>query len=164
MGLDMSLFPNDPRESFRIFLETDHLDHSSLSAIITHYLATLEREPEENLIRFHYADMKRDLTHAMLSIAQHVAADHPPEVMQTLVEAASFDNMKRNVDRFGIAARQDFWRKDANFFHSGTSRKWEGILTDDDLAAYSDAISGRLDRRAREWLEWGDAGSTAWRT
>lgn len=161
MALDMSLFPDDPRESFRIFLETDHLDHSSLLAIIAHYLATLEREPEESHIRLHYADMKRDLAGAMLSVARHVAAVHSPEVMQKLVEAAGFENMKQNVDRFGIVAGRDFWRNDSNFFHSGTSRKWEGILTDEDLKAYNTAISKHLDGHAQSWLEWGDAGNSA---
>ncbi|SMX25627.1 sulfotransferase domain-containing protein [Boseongicola aestuarii] len=156
MGLDMKLFPDDPRESFHIFLEADYLDHSSLSAIVTHYKATLERESWENLLRVHYADMQRDLAAATRRVATHIDVDHSPEKMEALVGAATFDNMKRNVDRFGLVAGYDFWRKDADFFHSGTSRKWEGVLTDADLATYDSAISKVLDQDARAWLEWGD--------
>lgn len=156
MGLDMKLFPDDPRESFHIFLEADYLDHSSLSAVITHYKATLEREPQENLLRLHYADMQRDLAAAVRRVARHIKVDHSAVVMEALVKAATFDNMKSNVDRFGLVAGHDFWRKDADFFHSGTSRKWEGVLTDADLATYDSVISKWLDQDARAWLESGD--------
>ena len=155
MGLDMTLFPDDPRKSFHIFLEADYLDHSSLSAIIAHYRATLAQLPKENLLCLHYADMQRDLAAAMSRVAGHISVDHSPTIMEALVKAATFDNMKRNVDRFGIVAGHDFWRKDTDFFHSGTSRKWEGVLTDADLADYNNAISRLLGHDARAWLEWG---------
>jgi hypothetical protein len=37
----------------------------------------------------------------------------------------------------------------------GTSNKWEGVLTEDDLAIYDVAISELLEPDQRNWLEWG---------
>lgn len=153
--LGAGLTSEDPSESFRIFLEGEHKEEASLFSIVEHYRGTLEREPRENLIRLHYADMLRDLTGAVARIAGHVGISHPPEVMAALVEAATFDSMKANANRFTPSAGQDFWRDDAAFFDSATSNKWEAKLTEADLAAYDARISTLLDPAERAWLEWG---------
>jgi len=157
MGVDRSLYPDDPRESFRIFCELAWEEHGALRSVVNHYLQCLQMEPRENLLRLHYADMTRDLAGKMARVADHIGVAHPPEVMQDLVKAATFGNMKANADRFALAAGQEFWRSDAGFFDSATSNKWEGVLTRDDLAFYDQVISGLLDPDARRWLEWGAA-------
>ncbi|MEP4195846.1 MAG: sulfotransferase domain-containing protein [Aliishimia sp.] len=144
----------DPSASFRHFLQDDEA-HSGFACLIDHYLCTLKREPRENLLRLHYRDMIRDLTGAFAQIAAHVGIEHPAELMAQLVEAATFDNMKRNSDRFAPSAGQGFWKSDAGFFNSATSNKWEGKLTDADLQAYDDKISEVLSPKERRWLEWG---------
>ncbi|MDD9730132.1 sulfotransferase domain-containing protein [Mameliella sp. AT18] len=148
--------PEDPSESFREFLSGE--DHASLPAILDHFQCTRAREPRENLIRLHYADMLRDLPGAVAQIAGHVGIDHPPEVMAACVEAATFDNMKANADRFTPSAGQGFWTSDAGFFDSATSNKWEGRLTEGDLAAYDAVMTRALSPEDRRWLEWGSAG------
>lgn len=155
-GISKDNFPDDPRESFRIFLarENDE-DHGSLKLIVKHYLATLEAERRPNLLRLHYADMTRDLADAMQKVAQHIGVSHPRDVMDTLVEAARFNSMKKNADRFALAQGKGVWRNDAGFFDSATSNKWDGILTDEDLAAYDKAIDALLSPEQRHWLEWG---------
>ena len=64
MGSHVGLppLPEDPSESFRDFLSGE--DHTSLPAILDHFQCTRAREPRENLIRLHYADMLRDLSGA----------------------------------------------------------------------------------------------------
>ncbi len=161
MKLDVydALFPEDPRESFRIFLEGDHVEAASLHGIVTHYEATLAREPRENMIRLHYADMLRDLDGAVATIARHVGIDHPPELLAAIVNAATFESMKANADRFTPSAGQGFWNRDAGFFDSASSNKWEGQLTQDDLARYDVRISALLSPEERSWLEWGAAAT-----
>lgn len=159
MKLDVlnPVFPDDPSESFRIFLHGDHFQGACLSSIVEHYQATLAREPRDNLLRLHYADMKRDLEAAVHAIARHVGIEHPPALMARIVEAATFESMKANANRYTPSAGQGFWHRDADFFSSATSNKWEGVLSEAELAAY-DARMGELlapDRRA--WLEWGSA-------
>ena len=157
LDLENDLYPDDPSESFRIFLEGTHFEGASLWAIVDHYRGTLARESRENLIRLHYADMLRDLTGAVEQIAAHVGVSHPPEVMAALVEAATFDSMKANAHRFAPSVGQGFWHKDDGFFDSATSNKSEGKLTADDLAAYDARMSELLGPEQRAWLEWGSA-------
>ena len=49
-------------------------------------------------------------------------------------------------------------KSDSDFFHSGTSGKWAGKLTDAELAAYDAMMDAHLSPRDRAWLEFGDAG------
>ena len=158
MGLDMAIFPDDPRESFRIYLEGDEMDHGSLRMVATHYLRSLALEPRANLLRLHYSDMTRDLPAAMERVAAHVGVHRDPETMARLARAATFSSMKANAGRFAILAGKEFWRDDAAFFSSGSSGKWTGILTEDDLAAYGAAIDRLMTPDQRHWLEWGDTG------
>jgi len=155
IGVSYDNFPKDPRDSFRVFIEGNDLDHGSLKTIVNHYLQCLALEPRENILRLHYADMKRDLASHVDKVALHIGVNHPHEVMERLVEAATFGNMKANAGRFAPVGGVEFWRNDAGFFDSATSNKWEGILTDDDLAIYDAAVSELLEPDQRNWLEWG---------
>lgn len=60
-------------------------------------------------------------------------------------------------------AREGFWRNDADFFDSGTSRKWVGLLSDADLAAYDARMTNLLGEDERQWLEQGSIGSATTR-
>ena len=75
--------------------------------------------------------------------------------MARLVEAARFANMKANATRFAFSAREGFWRDDADFFDSGTSGKWQGVLSDADLAACAARMADLLDPADGHWLENG---------
>ncbi|ASP20322.1 glycolipid sulfotransferase [Antarctobacter heliothermus] len=153
----IGLYPDDLSEGFRLFLEGDHFDAVSLDSILTHYRETLVREPRENLLRLHYADMTRDLPRTVARIADHVGIEHPKALLDAIADAATFDSMKANAHRFTPSAGQEFWRNDAEFFNTASSNKWEGRLTPDDLAAYDARMSVALSPKDRHWLEWGSA-------
>lgn len=152
----LSTFPDDPSEGFHVFLANE-ADHMGFPMFLDHYRSTLAMEPRENLLRLHYADMTRDLAGAVAQIAAHVGIAHPPARMAELVEAATFSSMKANAERFVPSSGQGFWRSDSAFFDSATSRKWEGVLKADDLAAYDAVVDASLSREERAWLEWGGA-------
>ena len=84
---------------------------------------------------FHYADMSRDLAGTMAKVAQLLSISHPPDVMSALVAAARFDNMKTHAERYAPSGGKGFMKSDSEFFHSGTSGKWQGELTSDQLKA-----------------------------
>ncbi|WP_157772697.1 sulfotransferase domain-containing protein [Pseudoponticoccus marisrubri] len=147
----------DPSESFRHFLQ-DRTEHHGLPVILDHYRSALARDGQESLARFHYADMLRDLGGAVARVAQHVGIDHPPEQLARLTEAARFDSMKANADRFTPSAGQGFWHDDRAFFDSARCNKWEGVLSAEDLAAYDAVMAAALEPDQRRWLEGGDSG------
>ena len=160
MRFDLGLAPmaTDPAESFRAFLVND-ADHLGLPCLLDHYRRTLEREPRPNLLRLHYADMRRDLPGAVARIAGHVGIEHAPAHLARLTEAARFESMRAAADRFAPGAGSGLWRSDAAFFDSGTSGKWRGVLGGAELSAYDAAMDAALTPEERAWLEWGDAGA-----
>lgn len=148
-------FPPDISGGFRVFLEGTHRDGASLASIIDHYRSALSFDARENVLRLHYADMRRNLAEAFRRIGAHIGIAHAPDLEAKLIAAAQFDAMKANAGRFAVAAKRGFWRNDADFFDSGTSQKWVGRLTDEDLAAYDARMECLLPREDRVWLEWG---------
>lgn len=158
-GVLEDIYPSDIHEGFRIFLEGDHRDGASLSSIIDHYRSARALTDRENILCLHYADMTHDLEASFVRIADHIGISHPASVMDALVDAARFRNMKRNAERFAVSAREGFWRNDSDFFDSGTSRKWVGLLSDADLAAYDARMTDLLGEDERQWLERGNIGT-----
>ncbi len=153
------IYPPDIHEGFRIFLEGDHRDGASLLSIVDHYRSARVLADRENILCLHYADMTCDLGAAVARIADHIGISHPAPVMDALVYAARFQNMKRNAERFAVSAREGFWRNDSDFFDSATSKKWVGLLSDADLAAYDARMADLLGEDEREWLEQGSVRS-----
>jgi len=153
------IYPSDIHEGFRIFLEGNHRDGASLISIVDHYRSALTLAGRENFLCLHYADMTHNLASAFSQISEHVGISHPPSVMAKLINAVKFRSMKRSAERFAMSAREDFWRNDADFFDSGTSRKWIGLLSDDDIAAYDARMIELLNEDERQWLEHGNGNS-----
>jgi len=152
-------FAEDPAEGFHVFLHGDFIEAASLSAITDHYLGPLSREPAENLLCLHYADMLRDLPGTFGRIAAHIGVHHAPDMMARLVDAATFASMKTNAHRFAPSAGQGNWKDDAAFFDSASSNKWVGRLSDTDIATYDARMAELLTQGQRRWLESGaDAG------
>jgi aryl sulfotransferase len=153
-------YPEDIAAGFRIFLDgAPHgpdYDAPSLAGILHHYRTFRAVAGRPNVHLFHYADMTRDLSGAMARIARALGIAHPEPVFARLVEAARFDSMKANADRFAPSAGAGVWKSDAGFFDSGTSGKWEGRLARSDLAAYDAVMDAALTPAERRWLERGD--------
>ncbi len=154
-------YPEDISESFEMFLglgaDGDGIDMPGLAGIVHHYRCARALAARENVHLFHYADMSRDLAGAMGRMAAAMGILHDAERMAALVEAATFDNMKANADRFAPSAGLGVWASDAAFFDSGSSGKWSGRLSEAELAAYDAAMETLLPEGARRWLEWGSA-------
>ena len=154
-------YPEEDAEgiTFRRFLdggpEGFDGDALPLAHILRHYKAAKALSDRANVSLFHYEDMKRDLAGVFASLAVLLGTPHPAAVMEQLVEAATFDNMKENAERYSPSAGKGFFKSDSDFFHSGTSGKWRGSLTSEELAGYDAIMSAQLKPEDREWLENG---------
>ena len=148
--------------TFRRFLdggaEGFDTDAMPLAHIIQHYKAASAFAGRPNVSMFHYADMTRDLPGTFAKVAQLLGITHSPHVLEQLVQAASFDNMRANAARFAPGGGKGFMRSDTDFFHSGTSGKWVGTLTDRELSAYDALMGAFLTSEERAWLEYGAKG------
>jgi len=55
----------------------------------------------------------------------------------------------------GPGATQGVWKDSSNFFHQGKSRRWQGVLTDDQVKAYDELALAELGPELARWLEFG---------
>ncbi|MDJ0638166.1 MAG: sulfotransferase domain-containing protein [Paracoccaceae bacterium] len=130
-------------------------DAMPLAHILRHYNAAKALAQRPNVSLFHYADMKRDLAGIFARLSAVLGASHSEAVMDRLVQAATFDNMKRHADRYAPAGGKGFFRSDDNFFNSGTNGQWQGQLNNEELAAYDAIMDAELAPEDRDWLENG---------
>ncbi len=159
-------YPEDDSErvTFRRFLdggpEGFDGDALTLAHILRHYETARAVASKPNVTLFHYADMKRDLAGTFESVADLLGIKHPAAVMDDLIQAATFQNMKDNAERFCPAGGKGFFKSDAAFFDSGSDGKWIGDLTEAELAAYDAMMDAHLSPKEREWLEFGSVRKT----
>ena len=160
-------YPEDDSDgvTFRRFLdggaEGFDSDLMPLAHIIQHYKSASALAHRPNVSMYHYADLSRDLAGNFAKLAASLDISHSADVMHQLVQTATFDNMKASADRYAPSGGKGFFKSDANFFDSGTSGKWDGQLTDAELAAYNEMMDSYLTPKERAWLEYGTAHQTA---
>jgi aryl sulfotransferase len=160
-GRMKGLFPDDVDAGFNRFLDgtlTDAgTDDFTLASIVHHYQEARAREQNGNVHFFHYADMSRDLHGQIARLAGILKIDQPQETLAALTEANTFANVRKAAEasetRFNGSTLVD---DRAKFFASGTSNKWEGKLTDEDLARYDERCAALLSPEDAAWLNWGD--------
>ena len=136
-------------------------DAMPLAHILRHYQAARAVSDRPNVSLFHYADMQRDLAGVFDRVSALLGISHGKAVMERLVEAATFDNMKRNAERFAPSGGKGFFRSDTDFFHSGTNGQWRGKLTEEEWAGYDAMMDACLSPEDRAWLEFGSEGQAA---
>ena len=80
--------------------------------------------------------------------------DLPDRAYGEVAESCRFDTVKKNADR--ITGEMDWGFKGGNqtFFHKGTNGRWQGVLSEDELALYDRAMQ-KLPPDLARWLETG---------
>ncbi|UCE85612.1 MAG: sulfotransferase domain-containing protein [Deltaproteobacteria bacterium] len=113
-----------------------------------------------NILFVHYNDLLADLAGEMRRIAAWLAIHVPDASWPRIVDAATFDTMKRNAERI-VPEADMLWKGGARtFINKGTNGRWRDVLTADDLALYPKAVARSLSPDCARWLE---AGRTAQR-
>ncbi len=108
-----------------------------------------------NLLLVHYNDLKADLSGEMKRIADFLGIETPDDLWPQLVEAASFQAMKRDGGVLLAGAERAFRNGHETFLHSGTNNRWHGVLTDGDLDLYERKVSAELSPSLSRWLREG---------
>ena len=141
---------NDPSDN------TD-LIQDNLTSMAVHYKETVLSGRLPDLKLFHYADMIRDGRRTVQALAKAAGIDADDRVIDKVTEATAFGAMKAKAADYVPVAGTGFWKSDANFFDSASSRKWEGALSEEELALYRERLVALIpDARARDWLENGE--------
>lgn len=110
-----------------------------------------------NLLFLHYADLIQDLEGEMRRIAKFLGIDVADEEWPALVEAASFNDMKRKAEQTAPDADLGEWRSSDNFFRSARLGAWQTGLSAENKALYEEVNSKRVDADMKAWAERGRA-------
>jgi aryl sulfotransferase len=155
-------FPEDINEGFLNWVNLPHVDGAqevfSLEALTHHYLTYKKFEHLPNMHMFHYADMLRDPKAAMAQVAGILNLDVEDSLMDQLVEASSFKQMKENAGKFVPGAGMGLWLDEGKFFNKGASKQWEGVISDENLAAYDARMAKLLSPEDVAWYQGGANG------
>ena len=77
------------------------------------------------------------------------------ELMDRMVGAATFTNMKKNAKRYVPNSGKGFWKNDSDFLSNGSNNKWVDLLSAQEIASYDRRMDELLDAGDRNWLEYG---------
>lgn len=109
-----------------------------------HYGAT-------NVLFVHFNDLKADLDGEMRRIAGFLDIPVDEAIWPTQVERCTFAGMKARPDE--IAEFDSHFVGGADtFLYKGTNGRWQGQLTDEELARYDAAVAENLTPECATWL------------
>jgi len=110
-----------------------------------------------NIQLVHYGDMLADTEGSMRRIADFLEIDVPEARWPAIVKAVSFQEMKRQGEKYAPGGGQ-FWKGGAKtFLNKGTNGRWRDVLSADELALYDEACERTLSPDCRDWLANGGA-------
>ena len=134
---------DDPVERYWMFMTrraTTREQASGLELVMIHLRSFWERRHEPNVVLLHYADLEADLPGEMRRLAKRLGVTIDDDRWPELVEAASFESMKRRAIDLAPNAGE-YWKDTSAFFHRGGSGRWRALAGDD---------GGRYDTIVRE--------------
>ena len=147
-------------QSLRRFLngkaDLDDWDSDSLASISRHYNETVLSGRLPALHLFHYSDMVADGRGTVERLAQAIGIEAESALLEAVAAATAFGAMKSRAEDYAPVGGTGFWKSDAAFFDSASSRKWEGELSEEEVAIYQQRLGELIsDSQARAWLETG---------
>jgi aryl sulfotransferase len=153
-------FPRLPRTEREFFLHWIADSKRESPERMSDFFISLERSfwterRRSNLLLVHYNDLKADLSGEMKRIAEFLCITTPNALWPKLVEAASFEAMKRDGATLMAHAERHFQGGHESFFYKGTNNRWRAVLTDADLVLYERKINAQLSPSLIRWLTEG---------
>jgi aryl sulfotransferase len=145
-------------ESFRFFVDMEYVPGGppmGLEAVIAHYDSYWNFRHLPNVNFFHYADLKRDLRGEMGKVAAALGTDIAPDLLSRLAEAASFESMKSQPEKFVPGASMDTWHDTGRFLNKGASGQWKEVLSAETLSAFDAKLAQLLPPDRARWLTQG---------
>lgn len=108
-----------------------------------------------NLLLVHYNDLKADRAGEMKRIAEFLDIEIPDALWPRLVEAASFEAMKRDGDVLLPMAHFLWEGGPSTFLHKGSNERWRDCVSAEDLARYDARVANEFSPALARWVEHG---------
>ena len=109
----------------------------------------------KNVLLAHYNDLLADLDGEMRRIAAFLSIDVDESVWPSLVEAATFDDMKRRGKELLPAVEFVFEGGLDRFLYKGSNGRWRDAIPPDLIAAYEEMAASRFSPGLARWIEHG---------
>lgn len=155
--------PEGPCEFFRYWLSTSVTAGQSDGApFISFFDVVASFWPErhrDNLLMVHYSDLRADLDGEMRRIAAFLGIPIDEARWPELVQAATFDEMKKSGAQIKPHVVHGLEKGADGFFNKGTGGSWRGHLTDQDLELYQAKVGEKFSRGLAAWIEHGRLGA-----
>lgn len=161
MVMDIGLMDQGITHQFRSWLEDDFVPGGEPRCLgfPVHYLKCLwDQRHRPNVHLFHYSDMLRDLRGEVTRIAAAINIPVDDALLDELVEATTFTNMRSNFEKFVPGKKGDFWHDPKEFLKKGTSGQWKDTVPDDLLKAFDIRMMELADADMGAWLLKGNGG------
>jgi hypothetical protein len=125
---------------------------SSLRRTVEHLQMFLGASDDLDVVCLHYDDLKADLEGQMRGLAARLGIDVDEDRWPRLVQAATFESMRRRADTTAPAGGREHWIDPAAFFSKGTSGQWRDLLDDADLGRYAARVQALASDDLVEWV------------
>jgi aryl sulfotransferase len=156
--------PKDPREAWRAWMTRGWFEWESEGwpfwSNLHHTQTYWEHRTLPNFLFLHYNDMLADLEGAVRKIAAFGDIPIDDAIVARTVENTTFANVRKKVEdtpEEEDLSRLFFEGGQKRFFYKGTNQRWRGVLTDEDLTLYEEAMQRVLSPDCAAWLENGGA-------
>lgn len=159
IGPTLPLPPDDVKQAFDDWLVKASFDWESdgypFWSHLSHIQTWWEYRHLDNMLFVHFVDLLKDLDGEMRRISAYLDIPVNEDIWPELVKGATFGEMKSNAAHMAPGATKGLWKDASSFFHKGTSRRWEGSLTDDQIEHYRAVAKAKLEPELEQWLEHG---------
>ena len=110
---------------------------------------------DRNMLLVHYNDLTADRGGEMRRIASFLDVALPETLWPRVVEAASFDTMKSQGAAIMPRSAMLFADGADRFFYKGENKRWQGVISEADLASYDAKVKATLSPGLAAWLAGG---------
>ena len=108
-----------------------------------------------NILMVHFEDLLKDTDGEMRRISEYLGIPVNEDIWQDLVDGVSFDSMKSNAKNMAPGGSAGVWKDTSNFFHKGTNKRWQGVLSHEQNSAYAELALKECGPELAQWLELG---------
>lgn len=109
----------------------------------------------ENILFVHYNDLLHDLPAETRRIASFLKIPSTEEMIAEISQAVSLSQMRQSPQSVNPAAHLIWKGGKDTFFFKGTNGRWQGVLSDEELAQYEATANHVLADECRCWLQEG---------
>lgn len=108
-----------------------------------------------NILLVHFTDLLENPEAQIRRIAKHLDIKIDEQHLPGILQRISFNGMKENFDAIMPEANM-LWREGSKtFMNKGTNGRWQGVLTESELAECQAAVERELTPDCADWLEHG---------